>query len=324
MDYTKFEKATLIQMLENQEMLNRQLLKESEEEATLDFAWAGNLGKWYWHIPTNALTFNPKKLTTLGYDKTDIPEHPTYQLFTDKLHPDDHDTVMEAMREHLRGDVSVYETVYRIQTKSGDYKWYHDRGKITEYSKSGKPLFLAGIVFDITKQREMEEELKRKNRLLSEMNRKDGLTGILNHEHLIKGLEDFIKPHSKQGLPISIVIFDLDDFKNTNDQLGHVEGDRRLQAVAGILNANSRESDIVGRYGGEEFMMIFPNTDYDNAFRVASRVKDQLEARFKSEDVPLTLSGGVYQYQGETVNQAIHKADMKLYEAKKKGKNQIA
>jgi len=323
MDYTQFDKDTLIQMLENQESLNRQLLREQENETTLSFPWAGNLGRWYWHIPSNHLTFNPKKMTALGYSKDSIPKHPTYQLFTDKLHPDDYEDVMEAMREHLRGDKPVYETIYRIKTKDGDYKWYHDRGKITERSNDGKPLFLAGIVFDITKQKVMEKELKEKNRRLEDLSRKDGLTDILNHKSVIEGLEEHSKTHSLENRPLSIVLFDLDDFKSINDQLGHVEGDNRLRAVADILRANSREQDMVGRYGGEEFMCVLTDTTYEDALTFARRVRQEVENTFKDETVPLTISGGVHLYDGEKVSEAIHKADMKLYEAKEKGKNRI-
>lgn len=323
MDYSQFDKDTLIQMLENQEGLNRQLLREQENETTLDFPWAGNLGRWYWHIPSNHLTFNPKKLTALGYSKEDIPKHATYQLFTDKLHPDDYEDVMEAMRAHLRGDKPVYETIYRIRTKSGDYKWYHDRGKITERSNDGKPLFLAGIVFDITRQKEMEQELKEKNRRLEELNRKDGLTEVLNHKTLIEELEKLSKTHSLEQRPLSIVLFDLDDFKNVNDQLGHVEGDNRLKEVADILKRNSRNQDMVGRYGGEEFMCVLPDTAYEHAVKFAKRVKDEVEHTYKNEKIPLTLSGGVHLYRGEKVSDAVHAADMNLYHAKEKGKNRI-
>jgi diguanylate cyclase (GGDEF)-like protein/PAS domain S-box-containing protein len=323
MDNNKFDKKTLIQMLENQESLNRQLLKDDKAENTLDFSWAGNLGRWYWHIPTNSLTFNPKKLTALGYKEKDIPDHPTYQLFTDKLHPDDYGSVMEAMRAHLRGDSPVYEAVYRIKTKAGVYKWYHDRGKITEYSKSGKPLFLAGIVFDVTKQKEMEEELRKKNNQLKTMSEQDGLTGIYNHKILVEGLWELSKTHSLQKKPLSIILFDLDDFKKINDKLGHVEGDNRLKAVADILNKNSRKDDMVGRYGGEEFMCILANTNREDATKIANRIKEEVKDTYEGEPLPLTISGGVHLYQGESVNEAINAADLNLYKAKSNGKNQI-
>ncbi|MFW5894294.1 MAG: sensor domain-containing diguanylate cyclase [Bacillota bacterium] len=323
MDYSKLPKETLIQMLENQETLNRQLLREDKEEKELKFAWTGNLGKWYWHFPSNTLTFNPKKWTALGYDESEIPENPGYTLFTDMLHPDDHESVMEAMRAHLRGDKDVYEAEYRIRTKDGSYKWYYDRGKVTEYSKEGKPVFLAGIVFDITKQREMEQALIEKNKLLEALSYLDALTGIKNHRGLMEGLEAFIKEHSKNDAPLSLILYDIDNFKRVNDTLGHPEGDEVLKRIASILEANSRDGDIVGRYGGEEFMLVLKKTTYDTAVEIAERIRRRVEETFENQPAPVTMSGGVVSYEEDTINSLVKRADDNLYEAKERGKNRI-
>lgn len=94
---------------------------------------------WYWDIETNTITFNPLKVTTLGYEICEIPEHVTYQYFTDKLHPEDYPKTMKAMKDHLYGRIEVYEAEYQIKTKDGRYRWYYDRGKITQRDKDGKP-----------------------------------------------------------------------------------------------------------------------------------------------------------------------------------------
>lgn len=78
-------------------MLTRELLREKEQETRLEYAWTDNLGHWYWNIKTNEVTFNPLKVTTLGYDKSEIPEHVTYQFFTDILHPEDLQNAMDAI-----------------------------------------------------------------------------------------------------------------------------------------------------------------------------------------------------------------------------------
>ncbi|MFP4078943.1 MAG: GGDEF domain-containing protein [Candidatus Izemoplasmataceae bacterium] len=323
MDYTKLTKETLVQMLENQESLNRQLLREDKVEKELKFAWTGNLGKWYWHFPSNTITFNPKKWTALGYDERDIPDDPGYTLFTDMLHPDDYEDVMEAMRAHLRGDKEVYEAEYRIRTKDGNYKWYYDRGKITEYSREGEPVFLAGIVFDITKQREMERMLIEKNKQLEELSYLDALTGIKNHRALIEGLRACIRKTSRNGEPLSLILYDIDYFKQVNDTLGHPEGDEILRRIASILEENSREGDIVGRYGGEEFMLILKRTAYDTAWKIAERIRHTVEATFKDSPIPITVSGGVVGYEEDTINSFVKRADDNLYEAKRRGKNRI-
>ncbi len=153
MNYSEFSRKQLLDRISDLEMLTRELLKEKEQETRLEYAWTGNLGHWYWNIKTNEVTFNPLKVLTLGYDKSEIPEHVTYQFFTDKLHPEDFQKTMEAMRDHLYGKADVYEAEYRIKAKDGSYKWYYDRGKITQFNDQGKPTFLAGIVFDITEKK---------------------------------------------------------------------------------------------------------------------------------------------------------------------------
>ena len=192
MDYINSSRKQLLERIEELEVLNRELLKDKEQETKLEYAWTGNLGHWYWNIKTNSVTFNPLKVTTLGYDISDIPEYVTYEFFADKLHREDYLKTMDAMRDHLYGKADVYEVEYRIRAKDGKYKWYYDRGKITQYDDNGKPLFLAGIVFDITEKKETQLELECKNKILAEISSIDGLTKISNHRTLIEHLKAVI------------------------------------------------------------------------------------------------------------------------------------
>ena len=315
--------ARLLGRIEELELLTHELLAEKEQETRLEYAWTGNLGHWYWNIKTNTVTFNPLKVTALGYDKSEIPEHVTYRFFSDKLHPDDYQRTMDAMRDHLNGITPAYEAEYRIQTKDGKYRWYYDRGTITQHDAGGKPLFLAGIVFDITEKKETQMELEQKNRILDEMSSIDGLTKISNHRTLIEHLKVAISDASRTGSPLSIAFFDIDDFKKVNDSKGHVFGDQVLVEVAAIIKSCIREADIAGRYGGEEFMVVFSNADLAAASNVAQRIRRTVETRVFNEGAPITISGGVKQYKGESLTELIHAADTHLYDAKRSGKNRI-
>ncbi len=323
MDYTDFSRERLLERIEELELLNRELLKEKEQETRLEYGWTGNLGQWYWNFKTNAVTFNPLKVTTLGYDKSDIPEHVTYQFFTDKLHPEDYQKTMDAMLDHMSGKSSVYEAEYRIRAKDGTFKWYYDRGKITQYDNNGRPLFIAGIVFDITEKKEMQLELERKNTVLAEMSAIDGLTGISNHRVLIEFLKDGISEADRTKAPLSVALFDIDNFKSVNDSKGHVYGDQVLTDVAALIKKTVRENDLAGRYGGEEFMVVFPNTGIDSAVKIAERIRLTIEQYPFAEGMKITISGGVKQYEGESFTELVHLADVKLYDAKKQGKNRI-
>lgn len=322
MDYTEFSREQLLDRIKSLEMLTQELLNEKEQETRLEYAWTGNLGHWYWNIKTNEVTFNPLKVTTLGYDKSEIPEHVTYQFFTDKLHPEDFQKAMDAMRDHLYGKADVYEIEYRIKAKDGTFKWYYDRGRITQYD-NGKPAFLAGIVFDITEKKETQLELEYKNRILSEISSIDGLTKIGNHRTLIEHLKAEITETSRTSSQLSIALFDIDDFKKVNDSKGHVYGDQVLVDIASIMKKSIRDTDFVGRYGGEEFMVIFPNTTLSVASKISDRIRQAVEDYNFVDGLRITISGGTSQYNNETITELVHSADTKLYTAKRNGKNQI-
>lgn len=323
MEYMNFSREQLLDKIKNLEMLTQEMLKEKEQETRLEYAWTGNLGHWYWNIKTNEVTFNPLKITTLGYDKSEIPELVNYQFFTDKLHPEDLQNAMDAMRNHLYGKAEVYEVEYRIKAKDGSFKWYYDRGKITQYDDNGKPLFLAGIVFDITVKKETQLELEYKNRILSEISSIDGLTRIGNHRTLIEHLKAEIAEASRTNSSLSIVIFDIDDFKKVNDSKGHVYGDQVLVDVADIMKKSIRETDFAGRYGGEEFVVIFPNTTLSVASKISERIRQAVEDYIFVDGLRINISGGVVQYNNETITELVHAADTRLYAAKSNGKNQI-
>lgn len=317
MDYRELNKEQLIERIESLDRFIKEIQNEKQQEATLEYAWTGNLGHWYWNVPSNEVVVNPLKLMALGVVKDEIPLSMTYQFFTDLLHPDDYENTMNAMRAHLSGEKEVYEVEYRIQALDGSYKWFYDRGKITQRTIEGNPLFLAGIVFDITQRKRMEFELEHKNKILQEMTWLDDLTQIGNRRMLIDNLKKEMELSLMTKNPLSIAMFDIDDFKQVNDTQGHVVGDQVLIHVAQIIKNSVRKSDIVGRYGGEEFLVIFVNTPLDLARKIAEQI------RMTIEGFELTVSGGVAQYTHETVADLIHLADTNLYRAKNSGKNRV-
>ena len=241
MDDTNFSREQLLRRIKDLEMLNAELLKEKQQEERLNYDWVGNLGHWYWNVTNNEVTFNPLKVTSLGYEMDELPENITYQFFTDKVHPDDFEETMTAMKDHLTGKTEVYEVEYRIQSKDGDYKWFYDRGKVTQYDDKGAPAFLAGIVFDVTDKKRHEKDLEDANKLLFKMSVTDGLTKVFNHQTLIGYLKKEIGMARKTKKPLAIALFYIDDFKKINDSMGHVYGDQVLMEVANIIKKNVRE-----------------------------------------------------------------------------------
>jgi len=155
----------------------------------------------------------------------------------------------------------------------------------------------------------------------------DGLTGIYNHAFIVEALKDEVERSRRYGSLLSIVLFDIDDFKKVNDTFGHLTGDAVLQKLAELLKASLRAIDIVGRYGGEEFLAILPETDGINGYIVAERFRERVEQEAFSNGeghINITVSGGVAHYtHGMDVNKLIKMADDSLYTAKREGKNRI-
>lgn len=323
MKYDDFSREKLIERILELEVLNSELLSERALETKLEYSWSGNLGHWYWNVKTNEVTFNPLKVTSLGYDISEIPEKVDYQFFTEKLHPEDYDKTMEVMLSHLTGKASVYEVEYRIRCKDGSYKWYYDRGKITKFDEEGKPQLLAGIVFDITDSRVKQSELESKNKALAELSAIDELTQLPNYRTLIRFLESEILMVNRTNKPLSIAIFDIDDFKTVNDTKGHLVGNDVLIEIGKIITKSIRDTDLAGRYGGEEFMVIFSNANIMTASKVAERIRLSIEDHIFGDDLKLTISGGLREYLGEDIDKFINSADKNLLEAKRRGKNLI-
>lgn len=258
----------LLKKVSELEMLNRELLKEKAQETLLDFAWAGNLGHWYWNIRTNDVTFNPLKITTLGYTLDEVPEQVSYQFFTDKLHPEDYARAMTVMRNHLQGKTSVYELEYRIQAKDGTYKWYYDRGKITQRDAQGRPLFAAGIVFDITDRKALEDHFKSTGQSMEF----DELTGSLNRVGFRNHISHLLEANHR---PCALVVLDIDRFKIFNDLYGYTQGDLFLKQMARTLASHITHEEAYGYVGGGKFTLLL---EYEQAQATQSRVDHILEA----------------------------------------------
>ncbi len=176
---------------------------------------------------------------------------------------------------------------------------------------------------DITYLKVLENDLKNKNQHLKDLSMKDGLTGLYNHITIHDFLDNEIKKVERQHqAQVSIGMFDIDFFKRVNDTYGHKKGDYILKELAHVILGEIRSIDIAGRYGGEEFLVIFTNTDLQQAYEVCERIRKKVET-YHFEDIRITISGGVSEYKGTTIDQMIITADNNLYKAKHQGRNRI-
>jgi diguanylate cyclase (GGDEF)-like protein len=157
----------------------------------------------------------------------------------------------------------------------------------------------------------------------------DGLTGLANSRHFYNELKKEMERAERYSKPVSLILFDIDDFKKVNDSLGHQVGDNLLRELAQILPTLTRKSDLLARYGGEEFAVLLPETSREHALATAERIRAKVEGHvYPGVDLPrgrMTISLGVatYPYDAATHRDFVRAADIALYAAKRAGKNRV-
>lgn len=171
---------------------------------------------------------------------------------------------------------------------------------------------------------ESQTHLKQANERLALLAATDGLTGVNNRRTIVEALERAVSTSDRSGRPASILMIDIDSFKELNDTHGHIAGDSMLKWVASQLKSALRLGDEVGRFGGEEFLAVLPETDPDAALLVAERIRSRI-ADSNSDGISTTVSIGVSTLgkKHESAEQLIEDADRALYEAKRCGRNRV-
>jgi len=185
-------------------------------------------------------------------------------------------------------------------------------------------LIMLGLIFwirilkkDINNRKELEKELQKLSII-------DSLTGIFNRYKIDSALKQQIAYSKRSNTPLSIIFFDIDHFKRINDTYGHQAGDEILKKLTVLIKEHLREYDIFGRWGGEEFIIILPDTSVKQAVKVAQKLKSIIEKnKFKYID-KLTCSFGVTELKPEDNSDSfLTRVDSLMYEAKKRGRNKI-
>ena len=194
---------------------------------------------------------------------------------------------------------------------------------------------------DITERKKIEEQIRLANEKLQaqleeiqslqenlrEQAIRDPLTGLYNRRYLDESLERELSRAARESYPVSFVLIDIDSFKKINDTFGHHAGDQVLLDLAAQFNSQVRSSDIVCRYGGEEFLVVLPNTSVEASFMSAERwrISFQDTRVFNGEQIHITLSMGIatFPIHGMTIDELLVAADGALYAAKAQGRNRV-
>lgn len=323
--YTEWSKSKLIDTIIKMEETIVQMEKESDEEELMNFPWLGNLGKWHWIVQTNDLIFNKKKATNLGYEKNEIPRKVGQEFFTSKLHPDDYERVMESMRNHLNGITDAYEVEYRILTKDGHYAWYYDRGKISKRDKGGKPYVVTGIVFDISKNKKIEKDLKKANNKLRKIAHNDVLTKAYNRRFMENKIKNKIKNYEHTKEIFSLIMIDIDNFKLVNDNYGHDIGDKVLKTLVSLIIKEINANECISRWGGDEFIILLPKRNLKSSVDLSKKIKNILYNTSVNKLDGIEVSIGISTYSpGDSLETTLKKVDKLMYKSKNNGKNRIS
>ena len=246
-----------------------------------------------------------------------------------RMHPDDRQRVVDYCVSQSKAGID-HEADYRAAAADGTYRWIRDVVHVVR-DDNGAVEALVGFMFDISERKRTEEQLLNLQRELEDLSFKDGLTGLLNRRRFDALLATEWSAARRTRQPLSLVMIDIDHFKQYNDRYGHVRGDECLRKVAAALKESvNRPRDFVARYGGEEFVLVLPDTDAAGAGCIAEKCRaDIAAANIEHETTAgrrLTLSMGV----GTVVPTAddvpvafIDAVDHCLYEAKASGRNAV-
>jgi diguanylate cyclase (GGDEF)-like protein/PAS domain S-box-containing protein len=223
----------------------------------------------------------------------------------------------EPFFDRLQREEAVDGVTAQVETATGRLFWALLDARALD--QDGRPHWMLGIA-DITEQKRTEERLR-------ELATTDPLTGALNRRQLFELAEEEVRRAERYGRPLCFSMLDLDHFKAVNDRYGHAVGDEALRAVASAFRRSLRTTDRLARHGGEEFVVMLPETPLLTARGAIERIRASVEAlRFdaKGDRIAITVSAGVVAWRsGESVDAVLDRADGALYQAKRAGRNQV-
>ncbi|AHK21732.1 sensor domain-containing diguanylate cyclase [Yersinia similis] len=305
-------------------------------------------GIWDWNANSGFVYRNTGWYEMLGYSAHTFEN--TVHIWEKIIHPDDFERVMFHFDAYLNNQVERYQIEYRCRTYEGDYIWIEDRGKVVERNLDGSVSRMIGAHRNIHNRKQRLEKLERKNKSLEaliedrtvelretnlrlqqqldikkSLSETDVLTSAANRYLLEKVLKHEYLRAKRFCQPLSLLSLDLDDFKSINDQYGHSVGDLTLTHIVDVIRNNIREIDVLGRWGGDEFMIVLPNTQLKDAKNLAEKIRERVALKLVEGYIRVTMSLGVVELQhNEAQEQLLIRADKMLYIAKAAGKNMIS
>ncbi|BBP63383.1 diguanylate cyclase [Pseudomonas sp. Cab53] len=304
-------------------------------------------GIWDWNANTGFVYRNPGWYTMLGYPPHSLNN--TVLTWENVIHPEDYPRVMALFDDYLEQRSTGYQAEYRCRMRDGGWLWIEDRGYIIARNPDGTVARMLGAHRSIDDKKRLFEQLERRNssleaaieertRELSRVNQQlqvqldenrrlaetDALTRVANRYRLEQALPLACERAQRFREPLCLIAMDVDDFKDINDRYGHAFGDAALVQVVQSVQRSERDGDLLARWGGDEFILILPNTTLADARLVAETIRRGLSDLLPVGDFQITMSFGVVQRLDDEQQAALlDRADQALYRSKMAGKNVI-
>jgi len=305
-------------------------------------------GIWDWNANTGYVYRNPGWYAMLGYASHSMAN--SVLTWESVIHPEDYPRVMAHFEAYINQRNERYLIEYRCRCQDGSYLWIEDSGHIIARNEDGSVARMLGAHRNIDAGKRLVAQLEQKNQSLEaqvaertrelswvnqqlqrqldenrELAERDALTRIANRYRLEQALQQECRRAQRFREPLAVIAMDVDGFKLINDRYGHAQGDAALVHVVENLRTCLRDHDLLARWGGDEFVMVMPQTTLDEALAVAGRLRQAMVQVEQIGESRLTLSYGVVQWQeGEGQSDLLGRADKALYRAKGAGKNAIS
>ncbi|WP_353979572.1 sensor domain-containing diguanylate cyclase [Salinicola endophyticus] len=227
-----------------------------------------------------------------------------------------------SQRYHLTSLTSGGQRSLELMRRDGSLCTMQVEDSVVHHA-DGRPLRIACLV-DMTAQREQTRELQARNRRLEYLATRDEMTGLHNRRYGQQLLEQAIRRSSRYGEPLAVAMLDLDHFKTVNDEHGHAVGDDVLREFSSLVGAMLRQSDMLIRWGGEEFLLLLPGVDRFSAHATLDRVLTRLKQQpLSARQLRLSFSAGIAEPRQTTSHKLLERVDAALYRAKQAGRGCI-
>jgi diguanylate cyclase (GGDEF)-like protein/PAS domain S-box-containing protein len=294
---------------------------KTEQDRLAHIIEATRLGTWEWDLLTGEFIINECFAEILGYTLEEL-QPMDIQAWKGLVCPDDLKPAEDLLNFHFLGITDYFESELRLRHKDGSWVWIYDRGRVIKKDSEGRPLKMYGSHADITWRKKMEARIY-------ELAIRDELTGIYNRRYIFQRLNEITSEYRRCGRNFCVSILDIDHFKDVNDTYGHQAGDFILREFARSIGASIRAYDLLGRYGGEEFIIVSVNVCSPGIAAMADRLMNIIRGRhfgYEGRDIRITFSCGIADSSelGQdrfSVEALISLADERLYAAKEKGRD---